>query len=58
LELSQDEALTRAGDDEAALAAGLSGKAHARPAADTAAALQAASLLQPMASLYPQAAPS
>jgi hypothetical protein len=46
LEVQSGRALTRAGDDEVALAVGLPGRAHARQAADTAAALQAASLLQ------------
>ena len=43
-------------DFDAALAAGLSGLAHARQANDTAAELDAASLLQNMASRSPEAA--
>ena len=45
-----------ASDFDASLAAGLSGLAHARQANDTTAALDAASLLQTMASLSPEAA--
>jgi DNA-binding NarL/FixJ family response regulator len=49
-------ALSNVGDDDGALAAGLSGLAHARQVGDTTAALQAASLLQTMASRSPEAA--
>jgi predicted ATPase/DNA-binding CsgD family transcriptional regulator len=54
LEVQSGRSLTRVGDDERALAAGLSGLAHARQAGDTTAVLQAATLLQPMAHLYPE----
>ena len=46
----------RTSDVDASLAAGLSGLAHARQANDTTAALDAASLLQTMASRSPEAA--
>jgi predicted ATPase/DNA-binding CsgD family transcriptional regulator len=55
-EVQWGRALTVAGDDDASLAAGLSGLAHARQANDTAAVLDAASLLQTMASRSPDAA--
>jgi predicted ATPase len=49
-EVQWGRALTIAGDDDGSLAAALSGLAHAREANDTTAVLDAASLLQTMAS--------
>jgi DNA-binding CsgD family transcriptional regulator len=55
-EVHWGRALTVEGDDDASLAACLSGLAHARQVNDTAATLDAASQLQTMASRLPQAA--
>ena len=55
-EVQWGRALTVTGDDDASLAAGLSGLAHARQANDTTEVLDAASLLQTMASRSPEAA--
>jgi predicted ATPase/DNA-binding CsgD family transcriptional regulator len=55
-EVQRGRFLTITGDDEAALAACLSGLAHARQANDTVAALDAALQLQTMATRSPEAA--
>jgi predicted ATPase/DNA-binding CsgD family transcriptional regulator len=55
-EVQWGRALTVTGDDDASLAAALSGLAHARQANDTTAVLDAASLLQTMASRSSEAA--
>jgi predicted ATPase/DNA-binding CsgD family transcriptional regulator len=55
-EVQWGRALTVAGDGDGSLAAGLSGLTHAREANDTTAVLDAATLLQTMASRSPEAA--